>query len=361
MKHIEDQKVEKTPRSKRKKIKKPEIARVVSLATGIPVTNLVKTEMKKLMNLEDVLQNHVIGQDEAVTAVSKAIRRSRSGFADENRPIGSFIFMGPTGVGKTELVKQLAQQVYDDKDAMIKFDMSEFMERHNTSRLVGATAGYVGYEEGGQLTEAVRRKPYSVVLFDEIEKAHKDVFNLLLQILEDGYLTDGRGRKVNFRNTIIVMTSNIGADKLTEKAAPIGFDLNDSELERAKKDFEGQKALILEDLKKFFRPEFLNRVDKTVIFQPLKHDDVKEIVKLLIDKLQVRLDQKKIKISLTSKALDKLAELSFDPKFGARPARRVIQDRIEDPLTSKYLEGEFKAGDSITISIKSDELDLQKK
>lgn len=361
LKQVEDQKVEKIPRSKRKKIKKPEIAKVISLATGIPVTNLVKTEMKKLMNLEDVLKAHVIGQDEAVTAVSKAIRRSRSGFADENRPIGSFIFMGPTGVGKTELVKQLAQQVYDDKDAMIKFDMSEFMERHNTSRLVGATAGYVGYEEGGQLTEAVRRKPYSVVLFDEIEKAHKDVFNLLLQILEDGYLTDGRGRKVNFRNTIIVMTSNIGADKLTEKAAPIGFDLNDSELERAEKDFEGQKALILEDLKKFFRPEFLNRVDKTVIFQPLKHDDVKEIVKLLIDKLQKRLDDKKIEITLTSKALDKLAELSFDPKFGARPARRVIQDRIEDPLTNKYLEGEFKSGDSITIAVKGDELDLQKK
>lgn len=361
MKQIEDQKVEKTPRSKRKKITAQDIAKVVSVATGIPVTNLVKAEMKRLMNLDQVLKKSVIGQDEAVKVVAKAIRRSRSGFADENRPIGSFIFMGPTGVGKTELVKRLAQEVYDDKDALVKFDMSEFMERHNASRLVGATAGYVGYEEGGQLTEAIRRKPYSVVLFDEIEKAHPDVFNLLLQILEDGYLTDGRGRKVNFRNTIIIMTSNIGADKLTEKAAPIGFSLQDEELEEAEADFKNQEKEVLEDLKGVFRPELLNRIDKTIVFKPLKHNDIKKIVKLHLIELNKRLAVNELTLTVTPAALEELSNLSFDPKYGARPVRRTLQDRIEDPLTHSFLDGEFVAGDLIELSVKNKELVLQKK
>jgi len=361
LKQIEAQKLEKTPRSKRKKITKDDVARVVSLATGIPVTSLVKTEIKRLMDLDNILKRNVIGQNEAVESIAKAIRRSRSGFADSNRPIGSFIFLGPTGVGKTELVRQLAKQVYNDDEAMIKFDMSEFMERHNSSRLIGATAGYVGYEEGGQLTEAVRRKPYAVVLFDEIEKAHPDVFNLLLQILEDGYLTDSKGRQVNFRNTIIVMTSNIGAEKLTEKAAPIGFGSSASELESAEQDFERQRALILEDLKNFFKPEFLNRVDKTIVFRPLTHQSIKEIVKLQIARLQERLDEKDLIINLSPGALETLADLSFDPKFGARPARRVLQDKIEDPLTHSYLEGKFKDGDTIKIIKKDDGVELLKK
>jgi ATP-dependent Clp protease ATP-binding subunit ClpC len=359
-KQIEELKTEKTPRSKRKKVTAEDIARVVSLSTGIPANNILKPEIKKLMNLESDLKSQLIGQDEAVEAISKAIRRSRSGFADANRPIGSFIFLGPTGVGKTELVRQLAKQVYDDKDALIKFDMSEFMERHLSSRLTGATAGYVGYEDGGQLTEAVRRKPYSVVLFDEIEKAHPDIFNLLLQILEDGYLTDGKGRQVNFRNTTIIMTSNIGADKLTEKAASIGFSLSDNAAQEAEKSFEQQKGLVLEDLKKHFRPEFLNRIDKVIVFNPLTHENVKAIVKLLIAKLQERLSDKAINLEFTPKALDELAKLSFDPHFGARPARRVLQDKIEDPLTQKYLEGAFKDGESVTIDFDGKEFEIGK-
>lgn len=360
VKKIDEQKVVKIPRSQREKLVEDDIAAVVSMMTGVPVTKLVSNDITKLQALEETLTKRIIGQEEAVTAVAKAIRRSRAGFADERRPIGSFIFMGPTGVGKTELVKALAEEVFHDKNALIKIDMSEFMERHNTSRLVGATAGYVGYEEGGQLTEAVRRKPYAVILFDEIEKAHPDVFNLLLQILEDGELTDAKGRKVDFRNTIIVLTSNIGAKKLTEKAAPIGFSTQTTEIEKASEDFEAVKTEILKDLKDHFRPEFLNRIDKTVVFHALTHANIQEIVKLHIGYLQNRLKEKNLTIETTPTAMETLAKLGYDSKYGARPVRRAVQEYVEDPLTAKYLEGYFRDGDVIRIVAKGEGIELVK-
>ncbi len=360
VKKIDEQKFVKLPRSKRPKLMQNDIAAVVSSMTGVPVTRLVKDDISKLKSLEIALKSRIIGQDEAVEAVSRAIRRSRAGFADEKRPIGSFIFMGPTGVGKTELVKTIAEEVYNDRNALIKIDMSEFMERHNTSRLIGATAGYVGYDDGGQLTEAVRRKPYSVVLFDEIEKAHPDVFNLLLQILEDGELTDAKGRRVDFRNTIIVLTSNIGAKKLTEKAAPIGFTTKNEDLEKAEEDFVAMRDEILKDLKDAFRPEFLNRIDKVVVFRALTNENVREIVKLHLKYLQDRLDQKGIKIKCTEEALNILAQKSYDPMYGARPVRRALQELVEDALTTKYLDGEFKDGDKVRIIKKGDSVGLER-
>ena len=360
VKKIDEQKIVKIPRAQREKLLEDDIAAVVSMMTGVPVTKLVSNDISKLQALEETLKKKIVGQEEAVTAVAKAIRRSRAGFADERRPIGSFIFMGPTGVGKTELVKVLAEEVFHDRNALIKIDMSEFMERHNTSRLVGATAGYVGYEEGGQLTEAVRRKPYAVILFDEIEKAHPDVFNLLLQILEDGELTDAKGRKVDFRNTIIVLTSNIGAKKLTEKAAPIGFSTQSTELEKAAEDFEAVKIEILKDLKDHFRPEFLNRIDKTIVFRALTHENIEEIVKLHLGYLQERLKQKNLIIETTPTALEVLAAAGYDPKYGARPVRRAVQELVEDPLTVKYLEGYFKDGDVVKLVKKGDTIELLK-
>ncbi len=349
MKEIEAGKSVKIPREKRESIGEEDIAKVVSSATGVPVTKLVKEDIEKLRMLKDSLEKRIVGQDEAISAVSKAIQRSRAGIADYKRPIGSFIFMGPTGVGKTELVKALAEEIFHDKDALIKIDMSEFMERHNTSRLIGATAGYVGYEDGGQLTEAVRRKPYSVILFDEIEKAHPDVFNLLLQILEDGELTDSKGRKVDFKNTIVVLTSNIGAKRLTEQAAPIGFNIDTSELMKAEQDYEKLKGDVLTELKNHFRPEFLNRIDKVVVFRPLKHKDIKEIVKMHIGYLQNRLNKKNINLDLTPGGLEILANLSYDPQYGARPVRRAVQEYIEDELTQKFLDGAFNEGDTVKI------------
>ncbi len=360
VKLIDEQRYVKIPRAKRQKVTADDIADIVSSMTGVPVTRLVKDDISRLKTLEKALKKRIVGQEEAVTAVSKAIRRSRAGFADEKRPIGSFIFMGPTGVGKTELVKTIAEEVFNDSDALVKIDMSEFMERHNTSRLVGATAGYVGYEDGGQLTEAVRRKPYSVVLFDEIEKAHPDVFNLLLQILEDGELTDAKGRKVDFRNTIIILTSNIGAKKLTEKAAPIGFASDTDAAERAEEDFEAMKTEILKDLKDHFRPEFLNRIDKTIVFRALTNQDIKKIVKLHLGYLETRLKQKSISLVVTAGALEVLSAASYDPKYGARPVRRAIQEMVEDRLTAKFLDGEFKEGDQVKIVKKSKGLDLIK-
>jgi ATP-dependent Clp protease ATP-binding subunit ClpC len=355
---IEKQKKTNLPRSKRKKILEEDVAKVIATMTGIPAAKLVKDDVTKLQKLEESLRNRIVGQDEAIAAVSKAIRRSRAGISDERRPIGSFIFMGPTGVGKTELVKAIAEEVYDDKDALIKIDMSEFMERHNTSRLIGATAGYVGYEEGGQLTEAVRTRPYSVLLFDEIEKAHPEVFNLLLQILEDGELTDGKGRKVNFKNTIIIMTSNIGAEKLTEKAAPMGFSVKSDELKEAEKDYEVLKEDILESLKGKFRPEFLNRIDKVVVFHPLTHNSIKEIVGLHVGYLQDRIDHRQIEIELTPGGLEFLANKSYDPAFGARPVRRAIQEYVEDPLTQKLIDGNVKEGDTVKVTKKGDGIDV---
>lgn len=360
MEKIEEVRRVKLPKEQRGTIEAEHIAEVLSKATGIPVTKLLKDDVLRLKNLEETLKKSIIAQSEAVEAVSRAIRRSRVGVSAPHRPIASFIFMGPTGVGKTELVKTIAKEIYNDADALIKIDMSEFMERHNASRLVGTTAGYVGYDEGGQLTEMVRRKPYSVVLFDEIEKAHPDVMNLLLQILEDGMLTDGKGRKIDFRNTIIVMTSNIGARQLTETAAPIGFTLEADELKRAKRSFEDKKEDVMKELKDYFRPEFLNRLDKIIIFEPLTHANIKEIVKLLIGDLEKRLKLKNLRLNLSEGALDLLAKKSYDPDYGARPARRVLQDRIEDVLAEKLLDGEFNEGDTIRILKKGDEIILKK-
>lgn len=361
LKEIESNRFVKIPRSQRQTVGPDDIAKVVGQMTGIDVSRLVKDDKAKLLGLENKLKKRIVGQEEAVRAVSQAIRRSRVGVADEKRPIGSFIFMGPTGIGKTELVKALAQEVFNDKDALIKIDMSEFMERHNTSRLVGATAGYVGYEEGGQLTEAVRRKPYAVILFDEIEKAHPDVFNLLLQILEDGNLTDAKGRIVDFKNTIIILTTNIGSRKLTERAAPIGFNLNTDDLAKAEEDYDKLKIDVLDELKKHFRPEFLNRIDKTIVFRALTHQNIKEIVTLHLDKLQARIEQKKLKLEWTKEALDKLAELSYDPEYGARPVRRKIQEIIEEQISEGLLNENFGEGDTLIIEKMNDQIAVTKK
>jgi ATP-dependent Clp protease ATP-binding subunit ClpC len=360
LKQIEANKTVKIPRDQRESVDEEDIARVVSNITGVPVTRLVKSDISRLMGLGNVLKKHIVGQDEAVEAVSRAIQRSRAGFAAANRPIGSFIFMGPTGVGKTELVKAIAREVYNDKDALVKIDMSEFMERHSTSRLVGTTAGYVGYDDGGQLTEAVRRKPYSVVLFDEIEKAHPDVFNLLLQIMEDGVLTDSKGRAIDFKNCIIIMTSNIGAKRLTERAAPIGFNLPVKEKEQAEHDYERIRDEVLAELKETFRPELLNRIDKVIVFRPLSHENIKDIVKLHIGFLQERINSKNLTLELTPGGLDALAKVSYDPQYGARPVRRKIQELIEDNLTQRYLEGEFMDGDTIKIANEGEAVVLKK-
>lgn len=342
-KEIEELKAAHQKKQRKEKIKENDIALIVGKITGIPVTKIMKDEGKKLASLEDVLHESIVGQYEAVKEVAKSIRRSRVGITSPNRPIGSFIFLGPTGVGKTELVKTLAKEVYNNKDALIKIDMSEFMERHNVSRLVGSTAGYVGYEDGGQLTEKVRRKPYSVILFDEIEKAHPEFFNILLQVLEDGYLTDGQGKKVDFRNTIIIMTSNLGAKQLTDEAGRIGFNLTTGdEMKKAEQAFDGKRKQVLKELEKQFRPEFLNRIDKTIVFRPLTNEDIKEIVKLQIKELSDRLKHRSITIEATPNAIELLAKISYEPKYGARPIRRKIQDKIEDPIAERILSGEFK-------------------
>ena len=349
------------PRDKREKLTEDHVSKVISKMTGIPVSKLVCEEKSRLLDLENVLSESIIGQEDAIRSITQAIKRSRVGISDRRRPIGSFIFLGPTGVGKTELVKTITKEVYLDESSLIKLDMSEFMERHNTSRLVGATAGYVGYEDGGQLTEAVRRKPYSVILFDEIEKAHPDVFNLLLQILEDGELTDAKGRKVDFKNTIIIMTSNIGANKLTKSSSEIGFTVNEAELHRLEHDFDGAKKEVLEELKKAFKPEFINRIDKTIVFHPLNREHIIEIVKLQINYLQERLADKGIKIKAMKKALGLLAEKAYSPEYGARPAKRTIQTMVEDPITELILSGELNQKQTVTISEKDKELTFKVK
>ncbi len=358
---IEEEKRVKIPREMRGSIDAEDVARVISRMTGVPVTKLIKEDVEALKDLEKVLTQHVVGQEEALSKVATAIRRSRTGISSSKRPIASFIFLGPTGVGKTELVKTIAREVYHDEEALIKIDMSEFMERHNTSRLTGTTAGYVGYEEGGQLTEKVRRKPYSVVLFDEIEKAHPDVFNILLQILEDGVLTDGKGRKVDFKNTVIVMTSNIGARKLTESAAPIGFKLATNEMNAALQSFDHKREEVLKEMKDHFRPEFLNRVDHIIVFKPLNHDHIKEIVKIHVDELQSRIADKNIRLELSTAALDLLATMSTDPDYGARPVRRKVQEFVEDPLAQGLLDGDFAEGTTVEILKKGEAIQLKKK
>lgn len=323
-----------------------DIAKIVSEWTGIPVVQLTKEESERLLNMENVLHERVIGQSEAVTAIAKAIRRGRVGLKDPKRPVGSFIFLGPTGVGKTELCKALAEAMFGDENAMLRLDMSEYMEKHTVSKLIGSPPGYVGFEEGGQLTEKVRRKPYSVVLFDEIEKAHPDVFNMLLQILEDGRLTDSQGRTVDFKNTIIIMTSNVGARLITEKQSSLGFNSeNENAEESEKKDI---KELVTGELRKVFRPEFLNRVDDIIVFNKLNKDEIKQIAVKMLKTLENRLDKINIKISFTDNAVSEIADKGFDENYGARPLRRAIQNEIEDPLSEQMLEGKVKDGAVVT-------------
>ncbi|MED1205690.1 ATP-dependent protease ATP-binding subunit ClpC [Heyndrickxia acidicola] len=326
-----------------------DIASVVSTWTGIPVSRLAQTETEKLLNLEKILHARVIGQEEAVNAISKAVRRARAGLKDPKRPIGSFIFLGPTGVGKTELARALAEAMFGDEDAMIRIDMSEYMEKHSTSRLVGSPPGYVGFEEGGQLTEKVRRKPYSVILLDEIEKAHPDVFNILLQVLEDGRLTDSKGRTVDFRNTVLIMTSNVGAEALRRNKY-VGFNLQDG-----KQDYKDMKGKMLEELKKAFRPEFLNRIDEMIVFHALEKEHLSNIITLMSDQLVKRLREKDIDLELTEAAKVKLTEEGYDPEYGARPLRRAIQKHIEDRLSEELLKGNIKDGQQVTIDVQDGE------
>ena len=324
-----------------------DIAEVVSKWTGVPVSKLMESEMKKLISMEDVLHKRLIGQDEAVITVSDAIRRARSGLKDPKRPIGTFIFLGPTGVGKTELAKSLADFMFNDEDALIRIDMSEYMEKHNVARLVGAPPGYVGYDEGGQLTEAVRRKPYSVVLFDEIEKAHPDVFNLMLQIFDDGRLTDSKGRTVDFKNTLIIMTSNIGSDVILEDSL--------------KGDFEDTKEKVMEILKERFKPEFLNRVDETIFFKGLTLCDLKQIVDIQMESLRKRLKEQEINLEITSDAKELLANKGFNPIYGARPLKRAIRQLVENPLSKLILAQKFIKGDTLVIDAEDDEIKFKRK
>jgi len=335
-----------------------EIAQVVSMWTGIPVVRLAKDESARLLQMEEVLHRRIIGQDEAITAIAKAVRRARAGLKDPRRPIGSFIFLGPTGVGKTELVRVLAEFMFGSKDTLIRLDMSEFMERHAVARLVGAPPGYVGYDEGGQLTEAVRRKSYSAILLDEIEKAHPDVFNILLQIFDDGHLTDAKGRRVDFRNTIIVMTSNIGAE-LIKRDTTLGFATQTDEAKTQQQSYERMKEKVLGEVKKFFRPEFLNRIDGIVVFHGLTKEHIRQIVDLMLREVWKELAEKTIKLEVTDTAKNLLGEKGYDPVFGARPLRRVIQDLVEDPLSEAFLRGDFQAGDTVLVDCEDGEIVLR--
>jgi ATP-dependent Clp protease ATP-binding subunit ClpC len=326
-----------------------DVAEVLAQWTGIPVSQMMETEAEKLLRMEDRLHERIIGQDEAISAVSDAIRRSRSGLKDPKRPIGSFIFIGPSGVGKTELAKALAEYMFDDEDALVRIDMSEYREQHTVSRLFGAPPGYVGYEEGGQLTEAVRRRPYRVILFDEIEKAHPEVWNALLQILDDGRLTDGQGRVVNFRNTVLIMTSNLGTE-FVRKSGSLGFLQPGDNGE----DREAHKK-IEKALKDTFRPEFLNRVDEIITFSQLSLEDMQEIVQLQMKEIHERISDQGLDVVLTEKASKWLAEIGYDPTFGARPLKRALQKYLESPLSIKILEGEFVAGDIVEIGVDEDE------
>ncbi len=332
-----------------------DIANVVSGWTGIPVTRLTEDEGERLLNLEKTLHERVVGQDEAVSAVARAIRRGRVGIKDPKRPIGSFLFLGPTGVGKTELCKTLAEAMFGDENAMIRIDMSEYMERHTVSRLVGSPPGYVGYDEGGQLTEKVRRKPYSVVLFDEIEKAHEDVWNILLQILEDGVVTDAQGRKVDFKNTVIVMTSNVGAKSITNRASALGFAHNEGEGDAAREDEQVREAVMAE-LRRTFKPEFLNRIDETVVFRRLTEDDIAEIARRMLRSTEKRVAELGITLDADELAVRRLAKTGFDPMYGARPLRRVIQNEVEDAVAEQMLEGKLKNGSHATVTVADDKL-----
>ena len=338
-----------------------DIAAVVAGWTGIPVTRLTEDEGTRLLHMEDTLHERVVGQDEAVKAVARAIRRGRVGLKDPKRPIGSFLFLGPTGVGKTELCKSLAEAMFGDENAMIRIDMSEYMERHTVSRLIGSPPGYVGHEEGGQLTEKVRRKPYSVVLFDEIEKAHEDVWNILLQLLDDGRITDSQGRTVDFKNTVIVMTSNIGARSLTAMGGKLGFSAEERESDPdAEKKFQSAREQVMAELRQTFRPEFLNRIDDIIVFRPLSEEDIREVARRMLKTVSARMETMGIHLDASDEALAELAKEGFDPKYGARPLRRAIQSKVEDAVAEKMLDGTLKAGDTAKLTVEDDHLCVTK-
>jgi len=324
-----------------------EIAEVVSRATGIPVSKMMQGERDKLLHIEDALHRRVVGQDEAVRLVADAIRRSRSGLSDPNRPYGSFLFLGPTGVGKTELCKALAEFLFDSEQHLVRIDMSEFQERHSVARLIGAPPGYVGYEEGGYLTETVRRKPYSVILLDEVEKAHPDVFNVLLQVLDDGRMTDGQGRTVDFKNTVIVMTSNLGSQKIQQMT-----DAGEAQALI--------KIAVMAEVKANFRPEFVNRIDEIVVFHPLAEDQIGEIAKIQLRALEARLAKLEIRLTVSDAALKAVAAAGFDPVYGARPLKRAIQQQIENPLAKELLSGKYAAGDVVKVSATGGEIAFAK-
>lgn len=332
-----------------------DIAEIVASWTGIPVTQLAEEETERLLKMEEILHKRVVGQSEAVKAISRAIRRARAGLKDPKRPIGSFIFLGPTGVGKTELARAVAESLFGDENATIRIDMSEYMEKHSTSRLVGSPPGYVGYEEGGQLTEKVRRKPYSVILLDEIEKAHPDVFNILLQVLEDGRLTDSKGRTVDFKNTVIIMTSNVGAEMI-KKGSTLGFQAQTTE-----QDYNNMKDKVMGELKRTFRPEFLNRIDEVIVFHSLEKEHIAQIVRLMANELQERLKEQEIEFEITDAALEIIAKEGFDPQYGARPLRRALQKHVEDRLSEELLLGNIKKGDTVLIDAVDNELKVIKK
>ena len=338
-----------------------DIAAVVAGWTGIPVTRLTEDEGTRLLHMEDTLHERVVGQDEAVKAVARAIRRGRVGLKDPKRPIGSFLFLGPTGVGKTELCKSLAEAMFGDENAMIRIDMSEYMERHTVSRLIGSPPGYVGHEEGGQLTEKVRRKPYSVVLFDEIEKAHEDVWNILLQLLDDGRITDSQGRTVDFKNTVIVMTSNIGARSLTAMGSKLGFSAEERDSDPdAEKKFETAREQVMAELRQTFRPEFLNRIDDIIVFRPLTEEDIREVARRMLKTVSARMETMGIHLDASDEAVAELAKEGFDPKYGARPLRRAIQSKVEDAVAEKMLDGTLKAGDTAKLTVENNRLCVSK-
>jgi ATP-dependent Clp protease ATP-binding subunit ClpC len=330
-----------------------DIAEVVSRATGIPVSQLTQEEMQRLLQLEEHLHQRVVGQEDAVGVVAEAVRRSRVGLGDPDRPIGSFLFLGPTGVGKTELARALAEALFGDEDRMIRLDMSEFQERHTVSRLVGSPPGYVGYEDAGQLTEAVRRRPYSVVLLDEIEKAHPDVFNTLLQVLDDGRLTDSQGRTVDFRNTVLIMTSNLGSELIQGRNTPLGFGAGDGAASDA-----GLRDRLMRRLREQFRPEFLNRIDEIVVFQQLETEQLARITRLLLDETRGRLAAQGIEVTFTDEAVTWIAEHGYEPQSGARPLRRAIQREVDNPLARLLLDGRLGAGRSVTVGVRDDALDF---
>merc|ERR1712193_208281 len=328
-----------------------DIAAIVSLWTGIPIAKVSSDETERLITMEETLHTRVIGQDEAVVAISKAIRRARVGLKNPNRPIASFIFSGPTGVGKSELAKSLASYYFGSEEAMVRLDMSEFMERHTVSKLIGSPPGYVGYNEGGQLTEAVRKRPYTVMLFDEIEKAHPDVFNMMLQILEDGRLTDSKGRVVDFKNTLIILTSNVGSQVIEKGGGGLGFQFTDNDEDAS---YNRIKTLVNEELKQYFRPEFLNRLDEIIVFRQLNKTEVKKIADIMLKDVVSRANEKQIKLEVTEKFKDRIVDEGFNPSFGARPLRRAIIRLVEDPLAEKILSKELSDGDSVILDVNSD-------